>query len=32
MNNPFRYTGVVSGEAFCNRETELASEPMGVKP
>jgi hypothetical protein len=23
MNNPFRYTGVVSGEAFCNREKEL---------
>ncbi len=24
MRNPFEYGGVVSGEAFCNREKELA--------
>jgi len=24
MRNPFQYGGVVSGEAFCNREKELA--------
>lgn len=23
MKNPFEYGGVVSGEAFCNRETEI---------
>ena len=24
MRNPFEYGGVVSGEAFCNRQTEVA--------
>ena len=24
MENPFSYSGIVTGEAFCNRESELS--------
>jgi len=31
MRNPFEYGGVVSGEAFCNREQELADLLRGME-
>ena len=31
MKNPFKYGGVITGDAFCNRETELAEITTAMK-